>query len=311
MAAHRPGGKGPKPILGWTPAGDGAAAGSGAGSSGLMEEDVLPSDFNGWIGPQKPGRNRHYLGRDEMGIKLRFLPPTGRALVAVVTQVASEHAGDPLPVRAAGARTDLGRLARRSDRDGRAGTPDRRPGAAGAGDAGRGGDRTRGPRAVRPLATWPIAGRTGEEWCPVVVCWAARRCGRRWAGRGRWSAWPVSSWSGSGGGTWVPCTTAGAARSRPPSRCGARASPCSGPRSRTVGSEPGPGCWPHWRGRGRRCSACSGWPRLSPTRGGVPTTFWQHVPRPTPCRPRWLLTRTCWPRWTLTPARTKWCWPCR
>jgi hypothetical protein len=25
------------------------------------------------------------------------------------------------------------------------------------------------------LATWPVAGRTGDEWCPVVVCWAARR----------------------------------------------------------------------------------------------------------------------------------------
>jgi hypothetical protein len=25
------------------------------------------------------------------------------------------------------------------------------------------------------MATWPVAGRTGEEWFPVVVCWAARR----------------------------------------------------------------------------------------------------------------------------------------
>ncbi len=31
------------------------------------------------------------------------------------------------------------------------------------------------------LATWPIAGRTGEEWGPVVVCWGARR----WTGRGQ------------------------------------------------------------------------------------------------------------------------------
>ena len=31
------------------------------------------------------------------------------------------------------------------------------------------------------LATWPIAGRTGEEWAPVVVCWGVRRYG----GRGR------------------------------------------------------------------------------------------------------------------------------
>ena len=27
------------------------------------------------------------------------------------------------------------------------------------------------------LATWPIAGRTGEEWAPVVVCWGVRRYG--------------------------------------------------------------------------------------------------------------------------------------
>jgi hypothetical protein len=31
------------------------------------------------------------------------------------------------------------------------------------------------------LAAWPVAGRTGEEWFPVVVCWGARRAG----GRGR------------------------------------------------------------------------------------------------------------------------------
>ena len=28
------------------------------------------------------------------------------------------------------------------------------------------------------LATWPVAGRTGEEWCPVVVSWGVRRAGR-------------------------------------------------------------------------------------------------------------------------------------
>jgi hypothetical protein len=31
------------------------------------------------------------------------------------------------------------------------------------------------------LATWPIAGRTGEEWFPVVVAWGVRRAGRRGA----------------------------------------------------------------------------------------------------------------------------------
>ncbi|MGP0029839.1 MAG: SCO6880 family protein [Acidimicrobiales bacterium] len=29
------------------------------------------------------------------------------------------------------------------------------------------------------LATWPLSGRTGEQWIPVVVRWSARRAGRR------------------------------------------------------------------------------------------------------------------------------------
>ena len=33
------------------------------------------------------------------------------------------------------------------------------------------------------LATVPVAGRTGDEWLPVVVCWGARRTGVRGAGR--------------------------------------------------------------------------------------------------------------------------------
>ena len=33
------------------------------------------------------------------------------------------------------------------------------------------------------LATVPVAGRTGDEWLPVVVCWAARRTGIRGARR--------------------------------------------------------------------------------------------------------------------------------
>jgi hypothetical protein len=33
------------------------------------------------------------------------------------------------------------------------------------------------------LATVPVAGRTGDEWLPVVVCWGARRTGLRGAGR--------------------------------------------------------------------------------------------------------------------------------
>ncbi len=33
------------------------------------------------------------------------------------------------------------------------------------------------------LATWPVAGRTGEEWIPVVTRWGVRRTSGRW---GRW-----------------------------------------------------------------------------------------------------------------------------
>src|SRR5580698_7354912 len=28
------------------------------------------------------------------------------------------------------------------------------------------------------MASWPVAGRTGDEWFPVVVCWGARRASR-------------------------------------------------------------------------------------------------------------------------------------
>ena len=36
------------------------------------------------------------------------------------------------------------------------------------------------------LATVPVAGRTGDEWLPVTVCWGTRRAGAATAGR----AWP-------------------------------------------------------------------------------------------------------------------------
>jgi hypothetical protein len=37
------------------------------------------------------------------------------------------------------------------------------------------------------LATVPVAGRTGDEWLPVVVCWGTRRTGG-WSGAGRMGA---------------------------------------------------------------------------------------------------------------------------
>jgi hypothetical protein len=41
------------------------------------------------------------------------------------------------------------------------------------------------------LATWPVSGRTGDQWIPVVVRWSARRLGGRGSGRGPWrsSGW--------------------------------------------------------------------------------------------------------------------------
>src|SRR5580700_3002036 len=35
------------------------------------------------------------------------------------------------------------------------------------------------------LATVPVAGRTGDEWLPVAVCWGARWAGRKGPGVGR------------------------------------------------------------------------------------------------------------------------------
>lgn len=43
------------------------------------------------------------------------------------------------------------------------------------------------------LATWPVSGRTGDQWIPVVVRWSARRVGGRGAGRGA----ERSPWRGS------------------------------------------------------------------------------------------------------------------
>ncbi len=33
--------------------------------------------------------------------------------------------------------------------------------------------------ACGAMATWPVSGRTGDEWIPVVVCWGTRRAGAR------------------------------------------------------------------------------------------------------------------------------------
>jgi hypothetical protein len=71
-------GKGPKPIVGSPAEGGGAPAASSNGaaaSPSTEEEEVLPPDFRGWVGEQRPDRRRHYMGSDGHGPTLKFLPP--------------------------------------------------------------------------------------------------------------------------------------------------------------------------------------------------------------------------------------------
>ena len=68
------------------------------------------------------------------------------------------------------------------------------------------------------LATVPVAGRTGDEWLPVVVCWGARRAVRgAWAraacgARGAWARCAACACCAPAGRTWAWCTTPGRAR---------------------------------------------------------------------------------------------------
>ncbi len=73
VSGPRPGGRGPKPIVGWQP--EVEATGPAAAASAAADEEELPPDFQGWIGPQRPDRNRHYMGSDGHGPTLKFLPP--------------------------------------------------------------------------------------------------------------------------------------------------------------------------------------------------------------------------------------------
>ena len=65
VSQPRPGGKGPKPIVGWKPEDE----------RPVLEDEELPPDFECWIGPQRLDRNRHYMGSDGHGPTLKFLPP--------------------------------------------------------------------------------------------------------------------------------------------------------------------------------------------------------------------------------------------
>ena len=83
------------------------------------------------------------------------------------------------------------------------------------------------------LATWPVNGRTGEQWLPVVYGGA-----RGAPGGGGWGGWIPSVASGCsawGQGRWASCTISGRGPSPPPSPCAARDSRCSVPTSRSGG----------------------------------------------------------------------------
>jgi hypothetical protein len=72
LSRTRARGKGPKPIVGWKPE---AEHGAPAEPAEPEEREELPPDFRGWVGPQRPDRNRHYMGSDGHGPTLKFLPP--------------------------------------------------------------------------------------------------------------------------------------------------------------------------------------------------------------------------------------------
>src|ERR1700722_5998773 len=95
------------------------------------------------------------------------------------------------------------------------------------------------------LATVPVAGRTGDEWLPVVVCWGSRRAGLRGSaqlGALRGMRLLRAGWQDMG------VVHDRAARTRT-----------------AAASVPGLRCCPRWPATARRCTGCSGWRRPSPT----------------------------------------------
>ena len=118
--------------------------------------------------------------------------------------------------------------------------------------------------ACAALATWPVNGRTGDQWLPVVVRWGAaalRVEGAEADGLPRWSP-PAQR------GVTADGRRARSAGEDPHRRssCTARVSRCSAPTSRSGGWRDGRRSSPPWPGRAPRSGACSGWRRRFPIR---------------------------------------------
>ncbi len=209
-----PGPKGPKPVLGadrasgtatGTGADDAAAPASASASASVgngVRDDptrtptgpATPEDAWKWegvpagrrlIGKVEPGETRYYMDDDGHGPQIRWLPaawPPGQGPPGTGARVVSGERGS---------RYRFG--------------PRERGGGLAGWRAGQIVTVAVGlvfgvlvlrwePNAVGvaaaigvlvlygALATVPVAGRTGDEWLPVVVCWGTRRVGVRGAG---------------------------------------------------------------------------------------------------------------------------------
>ena len=160
------------------------------------------------------------------------------------------------------------------------------------------------------LATVPVAGRTGDEWLPVTVCWAARRAGwpgGRALGALRGVRLLETGWRGMGvvHDRKARTLTAALALARPQLRPPRRRR--AGPSRR--GLVLGPGL--ARRERALRFTAPSGSVPPFPTTGVACGSSWPmppiRMPRQPARRPTSHSSRTS----TSTPARTTWYWPSR
>ena len=161
------------------------------------------------------------------------------------------------------------------------------------------------------LATVPVAGRTGDEWLPVVVCWGARRTGL-WGARSHRAVYAGCASCAPTGGTWASCTTAPGERSprRPVAARrelraagGRRAGPPGGRLglgARLVGPRGLAGA-PGAVGGGGLSRRRGGSALVSGCGGGAGRRLGLHR----------LLRRPAATTWTRTPAPTTSSWPCR
>ena len=271
------------------------------------------------IGPVEPGKMRHYMGDDGHGPQIVSLPPSWPPGATPDRRAAAPGAGCE--------RTTAGPATGSAPASAAVRWPGGGPGQILTVALGllfgvlalRWEPNALGVAAAigilvlyGALATVPVAGRTGDEWLPVALCWG--RAGPGAAGSTAGGAGPdaaalrgvqsrcAAGWHDMG----VVHDRAGAHADRRPGAARRAASRCSAPTSRTAGWGHGRRCWPRSPGRARRCAGCSGWRRPSPTTVRVSGRISPPRPcrtRPRPARPR---TSRCSTTWTRAPVPTTW-----